>query len=765
MPKKVACPGCAASYNIPDNMPKRNVTCRNCKATFEVGGEAPAPSPAAITPAKPKPSPVTLEAHANDEAEGQLEAVGDSKFTKAMAGGKKALEKSKQALTGEKKHVWFSVLGGGALALMLMSCVLCGGSWWLFRSVTGSGSYAKQDDAEDPGLPPVDTSDIEPAAIPPNATGQLIPEVRDRLKQSTVFIRVTDSDGDQGSGSGFFGAGLAGPDIVVTNAHVVGMLEPDSKKPNKIEIILNSGDRATEMKMPGEVLGVDRVSDLALLRALPTAEQRAKLPKPLDVKTSKRLFETQRLFVVGFPLGEQLGKEITFSDSSVGSLRKDENGHLNRVQVNGGMHSGNSGGPVIDLAGNIVGVAVSGLRGTTINFAIPGDHVHSIMNGKIENAVIEQPYLKDGKTVAHCTLYKIDPLRRIRQSAVMVWTAPPGSPRPPAFADPGAQDGDSPHVKAVLRTKDEHTVQGDVPLPALPAGQVYWAQPYWVNGRGEPRWAAGAAYELSAPVERKPAQLAMKHANGQRLVNLNQKSTLKIGAGSVDKTRVVNTDTSLMEVTRNVDNQGTADNRWEYKTFKITAKEGDEAPPPEVQRDLQNLMQNLPLVTATQRVSKQNVASPTVADLARVPLQNRQDVVKLHDEIRQGLEALSVTMPPNPAVAPLQTWKTTRTVPMRSLGGPGGAAQMETTYTFLGTRTNAGRQEAVIGIKGVLHGPANNGDFTLGGRSDGSAVFDVAAGQFSSANLTNVVDVNINIGRGSIKVSGTVESKMQRQVK
>jgi len=757
MPKKVACPGCNASYNIPDSMPRRNVTCRACKVSFEVGGEAPAPAPAAFTPARPRPQPVVLEVHANDTAGDEPQLTGDSKFRLMVDTGKKAL-------TGEKRHVWFSVLGGGALALMLMSCVLCGGSWWLFRAVTGP-SFANQDDAEDPNLPPLDTSDIEPAPIPPNATGQLLPEIRDRLKQATVFIRVTDSDGDVGSGTGFFGAGVAGPDIVMTNAHVVGMLEPDSKKPNKIEIILNSGDRAAEMKMPGEVLGVDRISDLALLRALPSAEQRARLPQPLDVKTSKRLFETQRLFVVGFPLGEQLGKEITFSDSSVGSLRKDDNGHLNRVQVNGGMHPGNSGGPVIDLAGNIVGVAVSGLRGTTINFAIPGDHVHSIMNGKVENAVLEQPYLKDGKAVAHCTLYKVDPLRRIRQSALVVWTAPAGTPRPPAFADPGAQPGDSPRQKIVLRTKDEHTVQGDITLPPLPPGQVYWGQPYWVNGRGEPRWAAGVPYELSTPVERKPAQLAMKHSKGQRLVNLSQKSTLKMTGAIADKMRVISTDTSLLEITRNVDGQGTADNRWEYKSFKITAKEGDEALPPDVQREMQVLTQNMPLLTATQRVSKQNVASPTAVDLSRVPPQTRADVVKLHDEVRQALEALSVTMPPNPAVTPLQTWKTTRTVPMRTLGGGGGSAQMETTYTFMGTRTSGGRQEAVIGIKGVLRGPPGNENFTLGGRSDGTAVFDLTAGQFSSAALTNVVDVNIDFGRGSLKVSGTVESKMQRQVK
>jgi S1-C subfamily serine protease len=65
--------------------------------------------------------------------------------------------------------------------------------------------------------------------------------------------------------------------------------------------------------------------------------------------------------VFGFPFGKQLGKNITVSKTSVSSLRKKPNGTLQDIQVNGGMHPGNSGGPVVDAMGQVVGVATLGV--------------------------------------------------------------------------------------------------------------------------------------------------------------------------------------------------------------------------------------------------------------------------------------------------------------------------------------------------------------------------------------------------------------------
>src|SRR5262249_17797604 len=59
-----------------------------------------------------------------------------------------------------------------------------------------------------------------------------------KVKQSTVYLKVTDATGKVGEGSGFFGLE---PGVVITNAHVVGMLQPKSLPPKKVEVVIQSG--------------------------------------------------------------------------------------------------------------------------------------------------------------------------------------------------------------------------------------------------------------------------------------------------------------------------------------------------------------------------------------------------------------------------------------------------------------------------------------------------------------------------------------------
>ena len=67
----------------------------------------------------------------------------------------------------------------------------------------------------------------------------------------------------------------------------------------------------------------------------------------MTVSSAKNLIETQQVHIFGFPFGNELGKKITVSSSSVSSLPTNEtSGELEKIQVNGGMHPGNSGGPV-----------------------------------------------------------------------------------------------------------------------------------------------------------------------------------------------------------------------------------------------------------------------------------------------------------------------------------------------------------------------------------------------------------------------------------
>src|SRR5207248_1362857 len=106
-----------------------------------------------------------------------------------------------------------------------------------------------------------------------------------------------------------------GSGLVLTNAHVVGMLRSDTPPP-RLEVVLNSGEPG-ERTLVGKVVAVDRSSDLAAIRL----DHQADLPAALPVASAAGLFETQQLWVFGFPFGERLGKNISVSATTISSLR------------------------------------------------------------------------------------------------------------------------------------------------------------------------------------------------------------------------------------------------------------------------------------------------------------------------------------------------------------------------------------------------------------------------------------------------------------
>jgi S1-C subfamily serine protease len=215
----------------------------------------------------------------------------------------------------------------------------------------------------------------KPAEAAPPA--KLPDEAVERVKRATVYIRVTMA-GPRGqvigSGSGFL---LTRDGHLITNSHVIS---PPPEMPGlrirKIEVVFHSGE-PNSFTADATVIRSDPGPDLALLRVLPHS-----LPEPVPLGDSTGLRETHDVYIFGFPLGERLGKSITVSKSSVSSLRRDR--PWPEIQVNGGMHPGNSGGPVTDAHGRVVGVAVAGIVGTQLNFAIPSETVRTFLQSAVK---------------------------------------------------------------------------------------------------------------------------------------------------------------------------------------------------------------------------------------------------------------------------------------------------------------------------------------------------------------------------------------------
>ena len=256
-------------------------------------------------------------------------------------------------------------------------------------------------------------------------------------------LKVTLPDDTVVQGSGFFGAG---PNLVLTNAHVLGMLRDESRKPKKVEVIVNGGG-ADEKTYTARVLGVDSGSDLGVLYVAGKD-----LPEPIPLAPRNvEVLETQTVYIFGYPFGDALNKSITVTKSTVSGTRKNATGYT-QTQLAGGLHPGNSGGPVLNAKGAVIGVAVSGLKDTQIHFAVPVDYVHAFLGGRTHRWFYGVPY-KDGNAVKMpINTMTYDPLGSVKTIRAEVWTGDPG----PERAGVKGRDplpGDSEHTKVSLDYK------------------------------------------------------------------------------------------------------------------------------------------------------------------------------------------------------------------------------------------------------------------------------------------------------------------------
>ena len=174
-------------------------------------------------------------------------------------------------------------------------------------------------------------------------------------KESTFRKEQTPQSG---TGSGFF---ISKMGHVIANARVV-------KNCKKVTI----GDNANK-QVPAEIINTDRSNDLALLK-LSTLEMASAESKSLIQKlgitvvplASKGLLRNEdvrlgeKVLVAGYPFGELFSNTIKVTSGIVSATRGagDDSGQF---QLDAAVQPGNSGGPIYDSGGNIVGVVISQL--------------------------------------------------------------------------------------------------------------------------------------------------------------------------------------------------------------------------------------------------------------------------------------------------------------------------------------------------------------------------------------------------------------------
>jgi S1-C subfamily serine protease len=592
-----------------------------------------------------------------------------------------------------------------------------------------------------------------PPAVPlPVGDSALPVEVLKRVKAATLYIKVQGADGTA-TGSGFFEQSTG---LILTNAHVVGMLRAGAPAPRKVEAVLNSGIEG-ETSLPARVVSVDHEADLALLRVQLSAAQLTTIPM-LTMALAKDLLETQPVYVIGFPFGEKVNRSVTISPSAVSSLHHGPDGTLTRVQVNGGMHPGNSGGPVVDSRGNVVGVAVAGIPGTQINFAIPGEAVRSFLEGRLaEIHVATDAVARNGKLIVPVQVLTIDPRKRITRVALDYWTGPeqpplPSSDRPPTLGPLTSAR----QTVEVNYDSDRSQGRAELTLEALPArGLQLWVQPVLTHSSGESLWLAGTAYPLAAPIEEKPTVLAARHHIGKDIALLTSTARFRMEnrAGKV-QSYVQEISGRLSEQTLAVGTEA-ARVRLTVEKFDVSvngARVESGRFPTALRRDIGSLALELRVDSKGNLTSKKN-------DLSRVPLQSREVLQALGEQIQQAFDIVAIPQPGEVKVG--QTWQARRELPI-DMPDSVQTALMNVTYTYRGLSEHDGRKVAVLELRGTLVG--DRGKETLAASMTGRALIDQTTGVVLKATALTDAALTIRYREETFYATGTLDVRLTREM-
>ena len=245
------------------------------------------------------------------------------------------------------------------------------------------------------------------------------PETLARIKASTVFVKAV-SNGEETSGSGFVFRVDAGTLYIATNHHVVTSRNATRVSTSELTIVFDSGTKA-ERSARGTLLVSDPERDLAVVKVVGATNP----PRPIDLSTSTKLVETMPVITFGFPFGRMLSTSrgspsITVGRGAISSIRTDDAGEVVVVQIDGALNPGNSGGPVVGVTGNLIGVAVATIRDAQqIGLVIPRDHLTSMLEGRAGRAAIRVAKISDDEADLVADVNLFDPLQRITDVAIL----------------------------------------------------------------------------------------------------------------------------------------------------------------------------------------------------------------------------------------------------------------------------------------------------------------------------------------------------------
>lgn len=203
------------------------------------------------------------------------------------------------------------------------------------------------------------------------------PGERKYLKMYPENLPEISGDSNTNQGTEWTGTGFALKNgYIVTNHHVV----------DGATSIVVQGVNGSSIEYKAEVVSIDKNNDLALIRI---DDYRFDGFGAIPYSVKESMCEVgEDVFVLGYPLTSYMGEEIKLTNGIISS-KSGYQGDVTTYQISAPVQPGNSGGPMFDKNGNIVGVVNAGIPGAeNVGYAIKASYMCNLINSSVSSAII-----------------------------------------------------------------------------------------------------------------------------------------------------------------------------------------------------------------------------------------------------------------------------------------------------------------------------------------------------------------------------------------
>jgi serine protease Do len=242
-----------------------------------------------------------------------------------------------------------------------------------------------------------DAQNVQKQQVVLKTQGELISSIAKEVGNSVVSIEVTSQTG----GDGFFGfpteeqsagTGIIFDDkgLIMTNRHVVPAGTTD------VRVTLSDGTNFDDVEVVGRTSAGDPL-DIAFLKINDT---KGKKLTPATIGDSSKVNIGDSVVAIGNALGQFQNSVTSGIISGYGRSVEASSGAgteslENLFQTDAAINSGNSGGPLVNLEGEVIGIntAIAAGDAQNIGFAIPINDVKGLITSVLETGKLERPYL------------------------------------------------------------------------------------------------------------------------------------------------------------------------------------------------------------------------------------------------------------------------------------------------------------------------------------------------------------------------------------